>query len=175
MNRLLRTIPYFLALSVLSTTPVMADNKTDQTRVPTEIRVPDGYRRVLQTVGRGVQIYDCTDGAWKFREPEAAIYDENSGKKVATHYAGPTWASAKDGSKVVAAVKARRDAPNPQHDIPWLLLQATSNAGAGDFTKVAYIHRLDTVGGAAPSGSCVAGQTARVPYQATYDFWAPWK
>jgi hypothetical protein len=29
------------------------------------------------------------------------------------------------------------------------------------------------VGGAAPSGTCVTGQTTRVPYRATYDFWAP--
>jgi hypothetical protein len=58
------------------------------------------------------------DGAWKLREPTAAIFDTESDKVVATHYAGPSWRSIRDGSKVVGASKARRDAPNPQRDIP---------------------------------------------------------
>ena len=172
MKRLLYVIPLALAVGLTSTFPALAADKTDQSNVPPELRVPDGYKRVLVSVGRGVQIYDCVDGAWKFREPTAAIFDKRTDKVVAIHYVGPTWQSIRDGSKVVGAVKARRDAPNPQRDIPWLLLQATSHTGQGEFGEVHYIQRLDTVGGVAPAGPCTTGQTASVPYEATYEFWA---
>jgi Protein of unknown function (DUF3455) len=171
LKRLFSVIPVVLMLTVSSTFPALATD--DQSKVPTELRVPDGYKRVLESVGRGVQIYDCVDGAWKFREPSAAIFDQRSGEAVAIHYVGPTWQSIRDGSKVVGAVKARRDAPNPQRDIPWLLLQATSTAGPGLFADVEYIQRLDTTGGVAPTGTCTTGQSVGVPYKATYKFWAP--
>ena len=170
MKRLLSVIPALVALALSSTSPALAID--DQSKLPSELRVPDGYNRVLQSVGRGVQIYDCVDAAWKFREPAAGIFDEG-GEIVALHYVGPTWQSIRDGSKVVAAVQARRDAPNPQRDIPWLLLQATSNAGPGQFANVQYVQRLNTAGGVAPTGACLTGQSASVPYKATYQFWAP--
>ncbi len=176
MKRLLYAIPLGVALGLTAMLPVQADNKTDQSNVPAELRVPDGYKRVLSTEWRGVQIYDCVDGAWKFREPKADIVaDKPIDKRIAIHYVGPTWESTRDGSAVVGAVKARVNAPNPQSDIPWLLLQATKNSGKGVFDDVAYIQRLDTVGGTAPDGSCMAGQTAEIPYMSTYDFWAPKK
>jgi hypothetical protein len=173
MNRLLRTIPAVLAVGVMWTSPATGTNQTDRATIPAELQVPAGHERVLQAVGRGVQIYDCADGTWKFREPEATIFDNQNGEQIATHDAGPSWESTRDGSTVAAAVKARHDAPDARDDIPWLLLEATNNAGPGVFAEVASIHRLDTVGGAAPSGTCVTGQTTRVPYRATYDFWAP--
>ena len=173
MKRLLYVIPLVLALGLLSTFPALATGQTDQSNVPPELRVPDGYKRVLGSVGRGVQIYDCVDGAWKFREPTAAIFDKRTDKVVAIHYVGPTWQSIRDGSEVVGAVKARRDAPNPRRDIPWLLLQATSTSGPGVFAEVEYIQRLETEGGVAPAGPCTTGQTASVPYEATYESWAP--
>ena len=50
----------------------------------------------------------------------------------------------------------------------------------GFFQPVQFIHgghfiqRLDTVGGAAPTGSCrVAGRRLSVPYAATYVFYVP--
>ena len=175
MKRLLYVIPLTVALGLTAALTAQAANKTHQSHVPTELRVPDGYKRVLSTEGRGVQIYDCVNGAWKFREPKAEILDQPSGKQVAIHYVGPTWESTKDGSAVVGAVKARVDAPVPQADIPWLLLQATSTSGPGLFGEVQYIQRLDTEGGVAPAGPCTTGQTVSVPYQATYEFWAPAK
>src|SRR5262245_5813421 len=127
MKRFLAAIPAVLALALSSTFPALA--ASDQSKLPTELRVPDGFNRVLNSVGRGVQIYDCQNSVWKFREPAAAIFDQQTGEVAAIHYVGPTWQSMRDASKVVAAVSVRRDAPNPQRDIPWLLLQATSNAG----------------------------------------------
>ena len=175
MKRLLYVIPVVLAVYLSSTFPALATDRTNQSNLPPELRVPDNYRRVLKSVGHGVQIYDCVDGAWRFREPTAAIFDDRSDRVVAIHYAGPTWQSIRDGSKVVAAVKARRDAPNPQRDIQWLLLQATSNAGPGLFADVQYIQRIHTEGGVAPTRACSAGQSASIPYKADYEFWAPAK
>ena len=140
--------------------------------VPPELAVPEGQRLVLATVGAGVQIYDCVNGAWTFREPAANIL---RGVPVALHYAGPTWQSLVDGSKVTAAVQARLNAPRPDRDIPWLLLRATGNVGAGVFADVDFVQRLRTSGGVAPTGACdpaVRASTA-VPYTAVYNFWAP--
>jgi Protein of unknown function (DUF3455) len=141
--------------------------------VPPELRVPAGQRPVLISLGRGVQIYDCVGGAWTFREPAAAILLGSA--TVALHFAGPTWQSHRDGSKVTAAVRARVNAPRAERDIPWLLLEATGNAGAGQFGEVDYVQRLRTEGGVAPAGACDAATrpTAAVPYTAVYVFWAP--
>jgi hypothetical protein len=173
MKRTLAILSLGLALTATTPLAALADSKTDQSNVPTELRVPVGYRRVMHTTGRGVQIYACTNGTWTLKEPRAGIYSEPSGKQIATHYVGPTWESIKDHSKVVGAVDARLNAPNPQQDIQWLRLKAASNSGKGTFDDIAYIQRLNTVGGVAPAGSCSANQTAEVPYRATYDFWAP--
>jgi hypothetical protein len=125
----------------------------------------------LKLRGSGVQIYQCTDGAWKFQAPEAKLSDE-SGRVVGKHYAGPTWESV-DGSTVVGEVKAHDDGPDALA-IPWLLLQAKSTTGDGMFSRVRSIQRLRTTGGKAPSKPCDAGnanQIERVPYTAQYYFY----
>ena len=142
--------------------------------IPSELQVPAGHRLVLSALGRGVQIYDCPAGAWVFREPVAAIL---RGKQtVAVHYAGPTWQSVKDGSKVVARPEPERrvvvPAPHPDRDIPWLRLE-TTGTGPGLFGQVDYVQRLETRGGVAPTGACQAGASVAVPYTATYNFWTP--
>ena len=139
--------------------------------LPPELQVPDGHRLVLSALGRGVQIYDCPAGAWVFREPAAAIL---RGKRtVALHYAGPTWQSVKDGSKVVATgARVVVPASHPERDIPWLRLE-TTGTGPGLFGQVDYVQRLDTRGGVAPTGSCQVGASAAVPYTATYNFCVP--
>ena len=144
-------------------------------RIPDELQVPEGHRLVLSALGRGVQIYDCSAaGAWALREPAAAIL--RGDKTVALHYAGPTWQSVKDGSKVVARPEPERrvvvPAPHPERDIPWLRLE-TIGTGPGLFGQVDFIQRLRTKGGVAPAGACQAGASVGVPYTATYNFWAP--
>jgi hypothetical protein len=84
------------------------------------------------------------------------------------HYAGPTW-QASDGSTVVGA-RVAGATPDPTA-IPWLLLRATSHAGAGEMTEVTYIQRVATTGGLAPAEGCTPaslGAVARVPYTASY-------
>jgi hypothetical protein len=133
-----------------------------------------------QIPATGVQIYECvatkadpTKFEWVFRAPDAELFD-TAGRKIGKHYAGPTW-EAEDGSKVVAEVKGRDDGPDA-NAIPWLLLAAKSASGSGSFGRTQVIQRINTVGGKAPAGGCAqaqAGQIARVPYKATYYFYAP--
>jgi hypothetical protein len=146
--------------------------------VPPGLEVPDGNVLLFEYIGDGVQIYECQarpDDAsalqWTFRFPEATLLNEY-GEVVGRHYAGPTW-EGNEGSQVVAEARANVPSADPS-SIPWLLLQARSNAGAGIFSSVTYIHRLETVGGQPPAGACAqAGQELRVPYLATYVFYGP--
>jgi hypothetical protein len=147
---------------------------------PDIIRVPDGQTVLLKALGKGVQIYDCKATAadpgkfdWSFKAPEADLTKED-GKKIAKHYAGPTW-EANDGSKVVGEVQKKADAPRPGA-VPWLLLKAKTNEGTGTFARVTYIQRVDTEGGVAPAAGCDQAHVnteARVDYRANYYFYVP--
>lgn len=147
--------------------------------VPETLRTPETEVLSLETEATGVQVYECNAGKdeptrfeWIFKAPEADLFDK-AGNKIGKHYAGPTWES-NDGSKVVGEVKAKDNGPDP-NAIPWLLLSAKSTSGTGVLGRVKSIQRLHTVGGRAPAGACgqaEAGQIARVPYKATYDFYA---
>ncbi len=147
--------------------------------VPENLKVPAGQTLSLVSPATGVQIYECgaakTDPAkfeWVFKAPEADLFDL-SGKKIGKHYAGPIWES-NDGSKVAGEVKARDDGPAATA-IPWLLLAAKATSGNGVFARAQSIQRLYTVGGKAPAGGCSKaqlGREARVPYKATYYFYA---
>jgi hypothetical protein len=149
-------------------------------QVPEVIRVPDGQRVLLKALGKGVQIYACMATAtdpgkfdWSFKAPEADLTNKK-GKKIAKHYAGPTW-EANDGSKVVGEVLKKADAPRPGA-IPWLLLKAKRNEGTGTFARVTYIQRVDTEGGVAPAAGCDEAHVnaeARVDYSANYYFYVP--
>ena len=142
-----------------------------QDHVPAVLQVPGGHRLVLSALGRGVQVYDCPAGAWVLREPAAAIL--RGERTVAIHYAGPTWQSVKDGSKVVVTgARVSVPAPHSEQDIPWLKLE-TTGTGPGLFEEVDFVQRLETRGGVAPTGACQAGASLGIPYKATYNFWAP--
>ncbi len=144
--------------------------------VPENLRVPDGQPLLLRAAARGAQIYTCKAKAaepaafeWALKAPEAELFDP-SGAKIGRHYAGPTWESA-DGSRVVGEVMQRSPV---QGAVPWLLLRAKSNEGAGVFASVKYIQRVDTKGGVAPAAGCDpahAGAEARVDYSANYAFY----
>ena len=99
---------------------------------------------------------------------------DEDGKKIAKHYAGPTW-EANDGSKVVGEVLKKLDAKKPGA-VPWLLLQAKTHEGTGTFARVTYIQRVDTEGGVAPAAGCDQAHVnteARVDYRANYYFYVP--
>jgi hypothetical protein len=138
--------------------------------VPVPLRPAPNEVLAMVVAAEGVQIYECRDAKWAFVAPQAGLFDGN-GKLVGRHYAGPHW-EALDGSRIVASVKSRADAPEADA-IPWLLLSAKSVGGEGAFSKVTSVQRLSTHGGVAPAGACSeAGERARVAYSADYYFFA---
>ncbi len=150
--------------------------------VPASLAVPANQTLALTLTAKGYQIYEWRAVAgqpgkyeWAFKEPDADLFDAQ-GRKVGHHSAGPTW-ELTDGGKVVGKVKAKADAPDG-NGVPWLLLDAAQASGGGVLGKVQSIRRLYTVGGKASStpagpGSPEAsvGQTEKVGYTATYEFY----
>ena len=146
--------------------------------IPASLRVPPGAVLTQKLHAVGVQIYSCGAGKngadrfeWVLKAPEADLSDR-AGRKIAKHYAGPTW-EAVDGSKVTGEVMARADSPTA-NAVAWLLLSAKPASGSGVFGAVRFIQRLHTVGGAAPPDGCnqaSAGKEVRVPYSADYLFY----
>ena len=167
-----------LLLSASQLVPVWSGLAAEE--LPPALAVPSGQFTAFELVAHGVQIYACQARAddptafeWAFRAPEAILLNA-ADEVVGKHYAGPTWEGL-DGSTVVGAVRANVDSPDPGA-IPWLLLQSQSRAGAGLFSTVSYVQRLDTGGGRAPADGCGAptvGQEVRVPYSAIYTFSYP--
>ena len=166
-----------LMVAAVAAVPVVGA-QSGATVIPDNVKVPSGNVLLFKTFASGTQIYTCAARAddpnafaWTFKAPDAELWNDAS-EKLGTHYAGPTW-EGNDGSKVVAEVVSRADAPNPRA-IPWLLLKAKSSSGAGVFTNMTYIQRLDTVGGVAPAEGCdqsAAGMERAAGYTATYAFY----
>ena len=145
----------------------------DANSVPAGLEPPAGHVLTARFTARGVQVYQCAAGAWVFLEPAANLVGQGgttSRIQTAIHYKGPTWESTTDGSLVQGTTIASSPVPG---SIPQLLLRATENRGTGIFGRVTFINRLETRGGAAPTGSCSNGQTTGVPYTAQYLFYAP--
>jgi len=141
------------------------------------IDVPRDARVVLQAKGNGVQIYACTaanDGAkWVLKGPDAKLLDA-AGKTIGSHFAGPTW-KLEDGSQVQGELMASQPALQA-NSVAWLLLRARPGTATGALAAVAFVRRTETQGGVAPALSCVnahdVGMTVRIPYSATYTFYA---
>jgi hypothetical protein len=160
-----------------SAAAILAAGCTTSSIIPAKLNPAANESVTLIVPAKGVQIYECRasktqPGAyeWAFVAPDAALFD-TTGKQIGKHYAGPHWEAA-DGSKVVAKLVERADAPKAG-DIPWLLLGAKSVGPEGDFSKVTSIQRVNTVGGVAPKAGCSqgnAGTPARIPYSADYYF-----
>lgn len=164
-------------LPMFATACTAANPRPDAHPVP-ETLAP-GAQATLSMVlpARGVQIYECrarkdASGGyeWSFVAPDARLFDAR-GNVVGHHGAGPYWEAA-DGSRVVATVKARADAP-VAGAIPWLLLDSRSTGPAGAFSNVTRIQRVNTAGGTTPALPCngeKAGTRADVDYVADYRF-----
>jgi hypothetical protein len=140
---------------------------------------PSGVRKLFEYSADGVQIYVCKPKdeaqkersfAWVFDAPEAVLFNAD-GKQAGTHFKGPTW-KLNDGSSVTGEVSAKQPSPK-QGSVPWLLLKVKSHEGTGALDAVTFVRRVDTDGGAEPAGGCNTahtGETVRVPYSATYQF-----
>jgi len=148
-------------------TALATDNRAPE--VPDErLAVDDGFKVNFHGFGVGVQIYTWNGTDWGKAVPRATLFDDE-GNVVASHFAGPRWKS-NSGSivlgTVVDAVIVNTDA------IPWVLLSATSEGGAGIFADIKLIQRVNTVGGKEPSeNGAFVGQVAESPYTADYFFY----
>ncbi|MCJ2095644.1 DUF3455 domain-containing protein [Methylobacterium sp. J-072] len=138
---------------------------------PAPLGPPPGSAPIVSLAARGVQIYACTAAegapAWGAAKPEADL-SQADGRVVGRHFEGPTWES-QDGSRVVGSVIDQAPAPQPQA-VAWLLLSGQAT-GTGMLAGTRYVLRRDTAGGEKPPGGCTPGQTARMPYTATYTFY----
>lgn len=172
MNRIPRSLVGALLVGSLSFTVHAAS-------VPDAVKVPEGHKVMLETVGVGEITYECRDKPnaagqteWTFVGPKAVLNDR-SGKAVGSYFGPPATWQAKDGSKVTGAQLAV--APAGTGDIPFQLVKANPAEGQGAMNGVAYIQRLATKGGVAPSSPCTTatkGKQEVVKYQADYIFWA---
>ncbi|MFJ4387188.1 DUF3455 domain-containing protein [Pseudomonas sp. NPDC089408] len=149
-----------------------------QAALPDTIKVPDGHRVLLETVGVGQITYECRDKAntpgqteWTFVGPKAVLNDR-AGKQVGDYFGPPATWQAKDGSKVTGTQLAV--APADKDALPYQLVKANPAEGKGAMQGVSYIQRLATRGGVAPASDCTAqnkGTKQVVQYQADYVFW----
>jgi len=166
--RVLAATLFISAVSVLSVKAQPARGSVD---------VPAGARVVLEAKGEGVQIYGCSESAggfrWKLQAPDARLVDD-SGRQIGVHFAGPTWRLT-DGSQVVGELMASQPSPHAG-SVAWLLLRAKPGTATGKLADVVYIRRTETEGGGANASTCAsgrdAGKTVRLPYRATYTFYA---
>jgi hypothetical protein len=152
--------------------------------IPAALAVPVGATVKAHTHAVGSQIYTCTASAgdadagattttyaFVLKAPDAKLFDAD-GVQVGTHGAGPSWTS-NDGSVANGMKVAQVDAP-AAGAIPWLLLRVSSTTGAGVFSDVTFVQRLNTVAGAAPATGCdstTAGTDTPVGYSADYYFY----
>lgn len=182
-----------LALTVSLAEPAHA-HRIKPPPVPTDVAVPDGTKPFLVGHAVGTQNYICLPSgsafAWTIFTPQAVLFDDR-GKQLTTHFFSPNplengtvrpaWQHSRDTSTVwVRLVRPSTDpdfvAPGA---IPWLLLEM-AGAGAGPkggdaLTRTAYIQRLNTAGGVAPSTGCSGwtevGKKEFIPYTADYYFY----
>jgi hypothetical protein len=151
--------------------------------VASSIAVPsDGGGVLIHASGAGSQNYVCTAGsdggtAWTFVGPEADLSD-CTGALIGHHFASdagagfPEWQTL-DGTYVVGHKLAAYTPDGGSESVPWLLLQAVDHGGTGTLSQVAYVQRLNTDGGVAPTTGCDAGDAIQVPYGADYYFFGP--
>jgi hypothetical protein len=142
---------------------------------------PGKSTRVATFYAEGVQKYKAKEKAgsdpvmyeWTLVAPQADLYDITN-KKVGTHSAGPVWELFGDKGFIAAQhLSPARTAPSPDPaSIDWLLLMPKEGTvSTGVFANVAYIQRIATTGGKAPSSAPTkATDTIDVKYTAVYRF-----
>jgi len=101
-KRFLGIVSTTLAASCLLVTLPAAYAQSD---LPDSIKVPDGHKVALETVGVGEITYECRSKTnatgqteWAFVGPKAVLNDR-SGKQVGTYFGPPATWQANDGSK----------------------------------------------------------------------------
>lgn len=162
--------------------------------VPAGLEAPEGSEAFLVGHAVGTQNYVCLPAgskfAWALFTPQATLFDD-AAEQLTTHFASPnpfeggtvrpTWQHSQDTSSVWVRLLTSSSDPAfvAPGAIPWLLLEvvgalAGPNGGAA-LHPTAYIHRVNTSGGVAPSTGCEkradVGARRYVPYTADYVFY----
>ena len=179
---MIRTAAVVSVLAVLSACSSM-DGKMpsmmfSQTLLPDPVKVPDGHKVAMETVGVGEITYECREKQaaagqfeWAFVGPDAALKDRQ-GMTIGRYFGPPaTWEN-QDGSKVSGAQVSI--APATPGSIPYQLVKANPAMGQGAMSGVTYIQRVATKGGVPPMMACaneVKGKKEVVKYQADYIFY----
>ncbi len=163
----LRTLVGLALFAAPAISALATDNRAPE--VPPEIAVEDNNKIHFHGLGIGVQIYTWDGVSWGVAVPDAKLFDDD-GNVVASHFEGPRWKS-NSGSIVLAAVR-QPTAIVDTNAIPWVLLKKVTSEGPGIFADTTFVHRVNTIGGKAPStNGTVVGQVARMPYVADYFFY----
>jgi Protein of unknown function (DUF3455) len=171
--------------------------------VPAAIQLPVESQAFLLGRGVGTQNYICLPSrslgrvVWTLFTPQATLFDDEGGQ-LTTHFFSPnpsevspspfeaglvraTWQDSRDTSTVwgrvrESSVDAAFVTPGA---IPWLLVEVTGKqagpTGGNALSATTFIHRVNTVAGAAPATGCDLptdlGNKAFVPYAADYIFY----
>lgn len=158
-----------LALRPVSARPFDNPNGPELPAQCVSLEIPSGNKLAFHVYARGVQIYKWNGMTWDFVAPMASLFAEpNFFGEVGSHYVGPTWES-KSGSKVIGKRVPGTGCTPDSSAVAWLLLEKVTTSGAGIFSAVTYIQRVNTVGGVTPtSPGSVVGELMEVPYTAEY-------
>jgi hypothetical protein len=164
-----------LGLALFPTAVVRAFDNPNGPALPAEcssLQIEEGNKLALHVYARGVQIYRWNGAAWDFVAPNASLFaEENYFGEIGNHYVGPTWES-KSGSKVVGRRVTGTGCSPDSSAIAWLLLERVSSSGAGIFSPVTFIQRVNTTGGLPPTApGSTSGEIKEVPYTAEYYFY----
>jgi hypothetical protein len=143
------------------------------------LRVLPGEEPAFSLTADGVQVYACQQVpgdpnayAWFVQAPDATLYDGSA--SMATLKSPNHFQSLRDLSGV-SAVPLRLQAAGAAN-LPWELLHAVPEGDTGLFANVTSIQRVNTQGGAPPTGGCDdthVGEEARVAFTADYYFYKP--
>lgn len=157
--------------------------ESEQLSIPPEVdlpaNLPNGNQRVLTLYAEGVQQYKAqvkpgsypVSYEWVFVGPKAVLFDNNN-KRRGTHGAGPYWALSEADSIIGQHFTPAKTATPDNSSIPWLLLMPKAGKTAsGIFADVAYIQRIATVDGKAPTRLPTSfNDSIDIPYTAVYRF-----
>ncbi len=151
-----------------------------QSQLPSQVQVPTGHKVAWESVGVGDLTYQCRVKAqmadqfeWVLVGPKAQLQDR-AGKAIGSYFGPPaTWKVA-EGAELTGAQVAV--APGGDGNIPLQLVKANPAKGSSQLNGVAFVQRVNTKGGVAPTEPCNAAMvnmSKSVAYRADYIFYKP--
>ncbi|MCO5600899.1 hypothetical protein L7F22_055016 [Adiantum nelumboides] len=150
------------------------------TSTPASIMVPKGHTLLTSFFGSGFQIYRYDGSKWVLANVSCTLSSLPGTPAMGKHYfldglngqSQPTWEFFSPHGRVSA--KLIQKAQKSSSDVPWFLLQVTNSVGKQSLASmVAYVQRVSTVGGMAPTAVTAAklGDFFQSSYSAIYSFY----